>query len=1710
MKLCIVSVLLLISAVEGSDRFFISAPKVFHLGVKEKVFVQMEDSYLNQEVTLYLQDGNSGTLMSAEETTRFTQKGEIKIVELMINRELWLKKMKEKWNEKPYLDLKATVSNAQNKQVTRVLVSNHRGYIFIQTDQPMYNPTQKVQFRIFTLDHMFRPQEEMVQISIFNAAENRILQLSRTAVGGIYRDHFQIPSLSKMGTWKITAHYEEDELNAAVREFKVQKFVLPSFDVNIEMEQRYILLDDERLNFTISAMYSHGEKVRGAYHCQFGVVKKDATYGQKTPEFIRGMELTGSVQNGTADFTLQLEDIHSKLKEQLNQTFFDLLKSGSQLYVGVFVTNIQSGEIQEGEVFLPIIFQRYSIDLSRIRSHFIPGFPLYVPMVMQLPDRTPAAGVPINITVTAGATQKHWQAITDQDGAVSPVFEPPNAPKITVEASADGIQKRKIVQRASSTSNSYLYMTITNKVYSVNDFLQLTFNTVNGPLNQHIYYMVLSRGIIIKTGSLRIGASVKHNLKITADMVPSFRLIAYYHGTNNKIIADSVWVDVRDECEIKVKVEHKGEPKPGQTSVLEVDLHGQSAKVALLAVDKAFYALKANNKLTDRQVFSTMESYDLGCTFGGEDNSSLVFVDAGLSFVSQSGPHHRKDFRCNSETGQPKRSRRSVELKQEMITLVSELKLKPDMQDCCTHAFSPLPMRRTCQERATRVQLIKANQTCADVFLKCCKAAEKLRQKQMQEDVQGGLGRTATSADIEKFFQDYSKQYIRRYFPPSFAFTEFDVNGKQLYPLALPDSITKWEIQVVTISPTTGFCVVKPHEVKAFQETFVSLRLPYSVKKYEQLSVSPVIYNYGKEPLQLAVHMEQTEGLCSPASATKASYVTIDVEPQSSHFVSFSAVPMVTGPIPIKIRLYDIENNQGIDAVEKSLNVQTEGLEERVEETTVVKLDGQSSKILYIDGTLPDETVPESSSNVFISIEGDGFGSSQARNLLSPEKVASLIALPKGCLEQTMKRLVPTALALRYLDLTDQWLELLPGARDEALANIERGYMRIFEMKRKNYGVYGTFSSVPSSTWVTAYVLKVLSLISERQTVAAELQGRSIKAVPTEEIIQSVTYLHNKQQKDGSFKDQNPVLHRDLWKEQETWLTAFITLALNRSIQFLPSTEQTKVKARILRATTYLQSQLTQQSHTYVMALTAYCLSVCLPQEADRLSAWKNLQSRAIKDENQCYLWTEDPNPENENDVDAITIETTAYALLTAVEVADYEWADQIACWLASKENYFGGYRSTQDTVMALEALSEYELKRPRPDGKIKAELTVPGKTEIVTLALQNRKEKVEADLKKLAGNNITVQLTGKGDFKLKTIKAFYLLDPEDDCTQLSISVTVEGKVKYRVEIVENYDYYNYYDDTEEKKGQEAPSVTEHSDTLTSGKRLENNINTDNTVTYTVCVSLNPNTNLSGMAIADITLLSGFEAKTEDLDRLKQPPEQYITHYELSFGRVLIYFNELFEQQECFSFDVVQSVPIGLLQPAPAVFYDYYEPRRKCTVFYSAPKRSKMISTLCSEDVCQCAERPCQKMQNTFKSQKGERVTKTMRTEHACFDPKVDYAYIAEVQSVSVKSNFELYKANITEVLKFYGDHQVNTNSVRVFARRLQCKGELELEKTYLIMGKDGSTKDSDGEMQYLLESNTWVEKRPLKDDCKKSAHRQGCIEFNAFIEEFKTDGCRQ
>uniref|UniRef100_A0A8C4ZCH1 Uncharacterized protein n=1 Tax=Gadus morhua TaxID=8049 RepID=A0A8C4ZCH1_GADMO len=1146
--------------------------------------------------------------------------------------------------------------------------------------------------------------------------------------------------------------------------------------------------------------------------------------------------------------------------------------------------------------------------------------------------------------------------------------------------------QEKVLKPMSSPSQHYLYISVPTGNFKVNQQLDITFNTINGlPKDGLVYYLVLSHGALVHQGSVvamsRLGGA---GIRITAQMVPSLRLIGYYYDQQDVLVSDSVWVDVVDECEMAVKVSPSTNPSPpGGTIGLEVEVKGR-ARVALLVVDKAMYALDRRNRLTAKQVFSAMESYDLGCSYRGGPDQDSIFTEAGLSFVS-SGRHSSAlplGSRCKPHAA--RRSRRALDLRHELQEM-SKGNLSSELQQCCDQGFSSIPMRRSCEERRRRVTEMNAEPQCADIFFKCCIRGEALRKSAAEDN---GFGRTVSLLDIEEYFIGRMSNRIRRNFAPSFAFTYFDATDQHKHTLSLGDSITTWEIQAVILSPTHGFCVVEPIELKTFKNIFVSLRLPYSVRRYEQLSIVAVIYNYGPDAVQLAVHMEQTPGLCSPGSSTFTAFMNVSVESGSSTLVTFAAIPMISGAIPIKIRLYDFNNNREPDAIEKSLNVWVKGEEKTKEITYNYDLKGGASfthlcrsNELYYD------------SHLF-------------QVLLSAEGVNGLLRLPGGCAEQTMKLMAPTVLALRYLDLSQLWFQLPAGSRDLALQRTDEGLTRILTFKKAD-GSYGAWITNPSSYWLTALVVKVLSLLADRQMAGrgGGPQGHIGRDVSNQDISTSVRFLMSVQKQDGSYSDPHPVYHREMdggirGAGKDISMTAFIAVALQHAIPFVEQSMKNDV-ASIASSTSYLLSHVGELERPYAVAITAYCLAVCLPDIDGAKPAWKQLQALAAEDDNGCRVWKDDPQSSSQQD--AITVETTAYALLTAVAHQDFPWADNASCWLVAQENYGGGFMSTQDTIVALEALAEYDVKKPAKSfSMVEAEFFVSGRSDKGELLLREPTDKVIVELK------VQYILMDTEPVEPLTLHLTHLFNPKTLPTVISTAKIPENYEYFD----ENYDYNAGIDQHRTRRRRE----------------IEKKSAKENSLFYNVC--------------------------------LKSPPELYISNYEISSGRVILYFNEA--ESQCITFEAKQTVPISLLQPAQASFYDYYEPR---------------------------AQR-CPNLKNLLKTN----IKKGCRIQHACYHPLVDYKFLVEVLDVSFKSNFRLYNTNVVRVA---------AHSRRVFANRLQCREQLEVGQQYLIMGKDGSTTDSHGEMQYLLDSTTWVELVPDAQKCASSRRYElSCKTFTDFAND--------
>ncbi|XP_065117363.1 complement C4-A-like [Paramisgurnus dabryanus] len=1702
------------SCVVHANRFLITAPSVFHVGVKERISIQVGKTLHGRPVSCLLET-EMRVPMSARQSKTINNNGQIETMEL----EIFANKLSDlKWinDQPPYLNLACEVRGETQK--TRVLVSQHSGYIFIQTDQPIYNPSEKgtergmVNYRIFALDHSMRPKSDFIYVSVFNADGNRIKK-NKFKVNGILKKSFHIPDVSKHGVWKITAYYNGDERNPAVREFKVQEFVLPSFGVSIQPTKAFLLVNAEKFTFTIQALYTYGKAIDGGFHCRFGVKEEDSENTGQEIQFFKGMEKIGSIQKGQAEVELNISDLKSKLKQLRLE---DLAETRAQFYIAVTVTDILSGEVQESEVFLPIVRSPYIVDLSRTKLYYMPKYPLIVVVMVHQPNGSPARDVQVQLDVPS-TNEKSVNTKTNEAGIVTYAFNlKATPPSILVTATVDGIKETREVRPVRS-SGSYLYLSVTNEILSPGESMEVTFNVDGNPEDGQIYYMIVSRGSLRETNSVALSSVVKLRIPISSEMIPSFRLIAFFYDMGGDIIADSVWVDVKDMCEGKLELKLQDghhSYHPGDLAELDVDVGTQKgASVSLLMVDKAIYALGTQNKLTPKQVFASMQSYDLGCSYGGGENAAAVLNDAGLTFISHSTTIRsmmRKGFSCKSGF---RRNRRSIDIQTEMANKEAAFG-EEQQRKCCRHGLTQIPMKLTCEERAKRVSK-QENKICVDAFRECCEFANNLRDKKRKEDKMKGHARSANADKIEDFF-DNEIQTIRWHFPPSFHFVDLKAEGKVSQKIYLPDSITTWEIQAVSSSQSHGFCVAEPLDLRVFKSLFLSLRLPYSVKRFEQLAIVVVIFNYGKLDMELVVRMKQADGLCSPGTS---SYVTINLDPGSSQTVTFSAIPMKTGEIPISIELYETESNSAVDAIQKMLLVKNEGVEIRNEQSYVLNLNGRRDQYISINGVFPNNTVPETDVNLFVKLEEDGFGKSTAVQLLSPSKVEKLIMEPTGCGEQTMIGMCPTALSIRYLDKRNGWLDLDAGFRDKALDFIEKGYERILTFK-KDDGSYGAWTYHPSSTWLTALVVKVLSLVADRQIETKEQKGTAEKDISNRDIQESVNYLIKTQNPDGSFNDPNPVLDRKMQGgiggvEQDASLTAFITIALNRSLPFLLDKEATDVRNVISRATDFLLTRVDDLKRPYALAITAYCLSTCLPEKNRAVSAWEKLKSLASKvKEGECLVWRDDDTLRLNNEqrgylvpsAVALTIETTAYALLTALALKDLETAHKAACFLSSQENYEGGFKSTQDTIVALEALSEYALSIPEPPiTKVNVQFTVTGRSEMEKLNFDNSEKKIEAELKRLVGNNIDAKLSGEGKVKLKVAKAFYGFKENTNCGDLSINVTVEGKVEYTTQVQENYNDYDYENEDERKEEEDFPRTSIEWFDARSRRKRDTVQNSQNEVIYEVCVSHAEGRNLSGMAIADITLLSGFVAVDDDLKKLTNLVDRYISHYETTKGRVVLYFNEIDDGKICISFEAKQDVPIGLIQPAPAVFYDYYEPDRRCSVLYSAPRRSKKVSILCSDDVCQCAEKGCFTERKTLE---GPGITKDQRFDYVCYQSNIDYAFEVSVDAADEESSFILYSTTVKVVLRYNKDEAVESDSKRVFVKRKHCKSALEVGSTYLIMGNDGSTKDSDGNMQYLLDSETWVEQKQPASKCSASVNRHLCKGLKLFVQEYKVNGC--
>ncbi|XP_010188819.1 PREDICTED: complement C3 [Mesitornis unicolor] len=1543
---------------------------------------------------------------------------------------------------KQFVSVTARVGQTTLEKV--LLVSLHSGHIFLQTDKPIYTPGSTVLCRLFALGHLMEPAPKTVVVEV-KTPDNVIVKqvpVSSPMKTGIYSLNHPLPDVVSLGTWTIMAKFEDSPEKVFSTQFEVKEYVLPSFEVVLEPEEKFLYIDrEEDFRVSITARYLYGKRLQGTAFVLFGVMVDD-----------------------------EKKSIPQSLKRVQPCCPWPCCGSGSaghSLYVSVTVLTESGSDMVEAQrTGIRIVTSPYTIHFTRTPKYFKPGMPFDLMVYVTNPDESPAS------RVTVKADNFQGLVSTQRDGTAKLVLNMPankDTVPITVRTNQPGLppdrqasrQMTAEAYRSQGGSSNFLHLAVgatevqPGENLPVNFHIKSNSNAVRDSV-PYFTYLIMSKGRIIHVGRQKHEAGqslVTMSLPVTAELIPSFRFVAYYYVMPGEIVADSVWVDVKDTCMGTLVVKGATEAdnrvhEPGTPMRLRIEGDHQ-AHVGLVAVDKGVYVLNKKNKLTQSKVWDTVEKSDIACTPGSGRDNVGVFADAGLSLVTsvKITTPPRGEVQCPQPAKRKRRSLQLIEYKGNKMAEYTDKLLRK----CCEDGMKENPMGHSCEHRTTYIQ---DGETCVRAFLDCCKYIKGIRdQKQRNFHLQ--LARS--KCEEENVFLSDEDITSRSLFPESWLWqveplteqpNDLGISSKTL-PVYLKDSITTWEVLAISLSPTKGLCVADPYEITVMKDFFIDLRLPYSVVRNEQVEIRAILYNYWTSEITVRVELMYNPALCS-ASTSKTRYQQIlKLKPQSSWAVPFVIVPLQLGLHEVEVKAA-VRNKYVADGVKKKLKVVPEGM--RLEKTVkIVELDPKNKGVNGVQeekvrAANISDIVPNTESETKVSIQGNPV-SIMVEKAIDGSKLKHLIVTPAGCGEQNMIGMTPTVIATHYLDSTLQWESFGIDRRTEAINLIKKGYTQQLAF-RKPDSSFAVFQNRQSSTWLTAYVTKVFALAINLVDIELEVICGAVKWLILE-----------KQKPDGIFQEDAPVIHKEMvggyqGAEPEVSLTAFVLVALQEAREVCKN-HVNSLDGSITKAADYLARRYQSLTRPYTVALTSYALAL-----TGKLKSEKVLMKFSKGD---VSLW-------EERNAHTYNIEGTSYALLALLQMEKPELTGPVARWLAQQNYFGGGYGSTQATILVFQALAQYQVMTPRQlDLNLDVSVLLPRRANAITYRIENRNALVSRSAETKLNEDFTVKAegTGKGTMTVVTIYNAKVPEKDNKCDSFDLQVQVEDV----------------------KMGKEEEGVIR-------------------SVKITICTRYLDTVDAT-MSILDVSMLTGFSPDLQDLKRLTEGVDRYISKYEIDQAlsdrsNLVIYLDKVSHKaEECFSFKAHQRFRVGLIQPAAVTVYSYYKIDDRCTRFYHPDKDGGQLSKICYGDVCRCAEETC------FKRQKDEvPITVNQRIERAC-EPGVDYVYKVKLVALEQSPSHDNYIMTILSVIKM-GTDENPAGSNRTFVSHQQCRDSLRLQmgQDYLLWGLATDLWVTGGRFSYLIGKDTWLEAWPSEVACQESDLQPLCQDFIEFAEAMTMFGC--
>ncbi|XP_039526840.1 alpha-2-macroglobulin-like protein 1 isoform X1 [Pimephales promelas] len=1333
-------------------------------------------------------------------------------------------------------------------KTTQILINPPQNLIFIQSDRPIYKPGQTIKFRIVSLDSNFLPRNQVFKtVELQDPNSNRIGQwLNQSTRIGILDLFHSISPEATQGYYTISAW--DDKNRQTSHNFEIKEYVLPKYEVIIDFPTVITTLDKE-VTLKVCGKYTYGKPVQGSVNAE---VCGNAWnyYYYRALESNEGADMCKSYsmmtdKTGCGSWVVNVSEFGFQFRGQFR--------------VNSKVEESGTGITVSGTTTTATFTNNYvSVNFVDTSDTYRPGTLFTGKVVLTNQQSSPMKNEPVIIYVYAdnGGKEVNVTLTTDSTGTASFSFNTSewSEKPVSLQVQHKGEERTDFgfyrfypsgylyITPFYSKSKSFLMLKAASGKLSCKSDATVRASYIiqgnalkPGQNTLDFFYIVLSKGSMALNGrqSVSVNAGKENkgeltfSLKKTAALAPFAQVLVYTVLPSGETVADSMNFPIEECLPNKVSLKFSSPTAlPGEKTSLNLKASPGSL-CSVRAIDQSVLLLKPEAELNAAVIFGMLP----------------VQLLSGYPYNTEEMEPYPCPHPVESEFAEPARRRRSFYYpyysnKKDVYAVFREVGIKI----------------------ATNSD-VKAPVVCPEIF----------NNMVMSESAAAGgdvPNRVGFDANMKN-----SAGKIRKFFPETWIWDLIPVGKSGSVDVAktVPDTITKWAAGAFCTSPS-GFGLAPNISLTAFKPFFVSLSLPYSVIREETFTLKASVFNYLPKCIMVKVTLADSQQFT--ARPCKGCTYTQCVCSEESKTFQWIVTPSALGKVNITVRAEAVRSRElcgnevvtfpdkgRIDTVMQSVLVEAEGTKQSITQNELICLTDRPQET-SVALTLPNVFVKDSAKS-FVTVLGDLMG----RAL---KNIGNLLAMPYGCGEQNMLLFAPNIYILQYLESSGQ---LTPEIKSRAITFLESGYQRelTYQHHDGSYSAFG-MNDPSGNTWLTAFVMKTFG------------GAKKYVFIDQNNIDRAKDWLGQQQMANGCFASVGKLYHIEMMGgvSDEVTLSAYITAALlELGVQ--------RSDAMVVRSLACLKEASRNITNTYVTALLSYTFTL-----AEDVEMRQNLISsldRQARREGVGRYWSLGNNPQT---MGSVEVETSAYVLLALLSGPSLpgfglNYSAGIVHWLSKQQNAYGGFSSTQDTVVALQALAKYSAATYNPEGFITVTVTSPlGQKTQFTVNQNNRLLYQEKQLQQSTGT-FKLRAEGKGCVFVQFALHYNIPPPPDS---LAFNVTANTGV--------------------------CNNTRNAAFTLTTTVRYDGTREETN------------------MVIINIRLLSGFKLDETSLLALKE--DTTVKRVDLDEDHVVIYLDGLKKKQvKTISLQLLRDVLVQNLKPAVVKVYDYYKISELAVIDYTSP-----------------------------------------------------------------------------------------------------------------------------------------------------------------------------